>query len=225
MNWNTAIFQTSHSSVLSVPQGDISAERKLKELIIAVDKNQCTGAHLRSNSRNHDRLLKAGHMLYQLPLPYGDYIQITPQIEEIIRRRGTKLGKADLMGAIKISVDRKASLSEICGNICGGKTAHERFQNELIKAQQCGCKMYILVEDDSAGEVRDVFKWVNPRAKMYHINKARGRKVPSKPPTNGQTIAKAMMTMEYKYGCKFVFCKPSEAAEKIVELLEGEKSE
>lgn len=192
-------------------------------MIIAVDKNQCSGVHLKSNSRNHDRLLNAGHKLYQLPLPYGDYIQITPQIEEIIRRRGTKLGKADLMGAIKISVDRKASISEICGNVCG--KAHERFQNELIKAQQCGCKMYILVEDDSASEVRDVFKWVNPRSKMYYINRARGRKVASKPPTNGQTIAKAMMTIEYKYGCKFVFCKPSEAAEKIVELLEGEKVE
>ena len=188
-------------------------------MVIAVDRNQCSGVHLKSNSRNHDRLLKAGHMLYQLPLPYGDYIQITPQIEEIIRRRGTKLGKADLMGAIKVSVDRKVGVSETVNNICG--KSHERFQNELIKAQQCGCKMYILVEEESIKEVRDVFKWVNPRAKMYYINKSRGRKVPSKPPTNGQTIAKAMMTIEYKYGCKFVFCKPNEAADKIVELLEG----
>ena len=225
MNWNIAIFQTSHLSVRYALRGDTSAERILRKLIIAVDKNQCSGVHLKSNSRNHDRLLNAGHKLFQLPLPYGDYIQITPQIEGIIKRRGTRLCKADLMGAIKISVDRKASIQECVGNICGGKKSHERFQNELIKAQQCGCKMYILVEDDSAGEVRDVFKWVNPRAKMYYINKSKGRKVPSKPPTNGQTIAKAMMTMEYKYGCKFVFCKPHEAADKIVELLEGEKGE
>ena len=191
-------------------------------MIIAVDKNQCTGTHLKSNSRNHDRMLKNGHQLYQLPLPYGDYAEITPQIKEIIKRRGTKLGKSDLMGAVKVSCDRKKDLLEVCGNICG--KSHERFQNELIKAQQCGCKMYILVEEEGIKEVRDVFKWVNPRAKMYYINKSRGRKVASKPPTSGQTIAKAMMTIEYKYGCKFVFCKPSEAAEKIVELLEGEKS-
>ena len=43
MNWNTAIFQTSHSSVRSVPQGDTSAERKLKELIITAENTtkQC----------------------------------------------------------------------------------------------------------------------------------------------------------------------------------------
>ena len=194
-------------------------------MIIGIDKNQCTGTHARSNARNHNKMMDSGHMLVQLPLPYGDYIQITPQIEEIIRRRGKKLSKADLMGAIKISCDRKASIGECVNNICGGKSAHERFQNELIKAQQCGCKMYILVEEDDVTEVRDVFRWVNPRAKMYYINKSRGRKVPSKPPTNGQTIAKAMMTMEKKYGCTFVFCKPSEAAEKIVELLKGENVE
>lgn len=194
-------------------------------MIIGIDKNQCTGTHARSNARNHNKMMDSGHMLVQLPLPYGDYIQITPQIEEIIRRRGRKLGKADLMGAIKVSVDRKVGVSETVNNICGGKASHERFQNELIKAQQCGCKMYILVEEDDVTEVRDVFRWVNPRAKMYYINKARGRKVPSKPPTNGQTIAKAMMTMEKKYGCTFVFCKPSEAAEKIVELLKGENVE
>ena len=192
-------------------------------MIIGIDKNQCTGTHARSNARNHNKMMDSGHMLVQLPLPYGDYIQITPQIEEIIRRRGKKLGKADLMGAIKVSCDRKVGVSETVNNICG--KSHERFQNELIKAQQCGCKMYILVEEDDVTEVRDVFRWVNPRAKMYYINKSRGRKVPSKPPTNGQTIAKAMMTMEKKYGCTFVFCKPSEAAEKIVELLKGENVE
>lgn len=194
-------------------------------MIIGIDKNQCTGTHARSNARNHNKMMDSGHMLVQLPLPYGDYIQITPQIEEIIRRRGRKLNKSDLMGAIKISVDRKQNVQECVGNICGGRASHERFQNELIKAQQCGCKMYILVEEDDVTEVRDVFRWVNPRAKMYYINKSRGRKVPSKPPTNGQTIAKAMMTMEKKYGCTFVFCKPHEAADKIVELLKGENVE
>ena len=192
-------------------------------MIVGIDKNQCAGTHARSNAKNHTRMMDAGHMLVQLPLPYGDYIQVTPEIEAIIRRRGRKLNKSDLMGAIKISVDRKQNVQECVSNICG--KSHERFQNELIKAQQCGCKMYILVEEDDMTEVRDVFFWINPRAKMYYINRARGRKVASKPPTSGKTIAKAMMTIEKKYGCTFVFCKPSEAADRIVELLKGERSE
>lgn len=35
----------------------------------------------------------------------------------------------------------------------------------------------------------------------------------------GEQLAKACLTMEKKYGCTFLFCKPEESAMKIVELL------
>ena len=37
--------------------------------------------------------------------------------------------------------------------------------------------------------------------------------------TKGVSLAKAMRTMQEKYGVTFLFCKPEEAGAKILELL------
>ena len=34
-----------------------------------------------------------GHKLVDIPCPVGDYIEITPEIQEVIERRGDKLKK------------------------------------------------------------------------------------------------------------------------------------
>lgn len=86
---------------------------------IAVDKNQLQkGSHSRSNGYNHRRLRDMGHELVPIPLPYGDYCLVTEDVQETIERRGSKLKKADLVGDIKVAVDRKNSIDEICGNVC-----------------------------------------------------------------------------------------------------------
>ena len=191
---------------------------------IAADKNQFVGTHGKSNLRKHRNLKEIGNELVPIPLPFGDYCLITDQMQETIDRRGNKLKKQDLVGDIKVSVDTKKDLQEVCGNICSG--SHARFRDEVILAQKVGAKLIILVEEAGINSIDDVFKWKNPR--MYRYNKIkymheRGKwqsiALPKAPPTNGQTLAKAMLTLENKYGCKFMFCKPSETADKIVELL------
>ena len=37
--------------------------------------------------------------------------------------------------------------------------------------------------------------------------------------TKGETLAKACLTMQLKYGVEFLFCRPEDAGEKILELL------
>jgi ribosome-associated protein len=37
--------------------------------------------------------------------------------------------------------------------------------------------------------------------------------------TKGITLKKACITMTQKYGVEFMFCRPNEAAEKVIELL------
>ena len=37
--------------------------------------------------------------------------------------------------------------------------------------------------------------------------------------TRGEQLMKACMTMEQKYGVKFLFCRPEDSGEKILELL------
>ena len=194
---------------------------------IAVDKNQLQkGSHAKSNAYNHRMMERAGHELIAIPLPYADYAEVTAEMRETIDRRGDKLKKADLVGDIKIAVDRKNSIDEICGNVCSTTKAHERFRDEVILAQKCGCKFYVLIEDDKVTSLDDLEKWENPREKKYFYYKAlmaQGKKLrmilPKQPPASGKKLAKALRTMETKYGVKFLFCKPKDAAERIVEIL------
>ena len=196
---------------------------------IGVDKNQLQkGSHAQSNAYNHRMMERAGHELVKLPLQFGDYCEVTDEMQETIDRRGDKLKKADLAADIKIAVDRKNSIDEICGNVCSTAKAHERFRDEVILAQKHGCKFYVLIEDESVTSLDDLEHWQNPREKKYFYYKAlmaQGKKLrmilPKQPPASGKKLAKALRTMEEKYGVKFLFCKPKDAAERIVEILKG----
>ena len=194
---------------------------------IGVDKNQVqSGSHYKSNLKNHMLLERMGYELVPIPMIFGDYCIITDQMQETIDRRGAKLKKADLVGDIKVAVDRKNSIDEICGNVCSTTRGHERFRDECILAQKCGCKFYVLVEDEKIKNLDDLEHWVNPREKKYFVMKARQDKgcelkypLPKQPPASGKTLAKALRTMQEKYGIEVVFAKPKDAARVMVELL------
>ena len=108
-----------------------------------------------------------------------------------------------------VVIDTKESMAEIAQNIGGGKQEHQRFINELKLAKEIGCRLYVLVEnEDGIRNVQDVAQWKNPRSK-YSANCIQGPR-----------LAKAMNTIEQRYGCIFQFCRPEEAADRIVQLLE-----
>lgn len=163
--------------------------------------------------------------LLQVPLPVGDYILYTDAVADVIRRkakRGIDLKKLDFLGSYKVCVDTKRNMQEIVGNICGKQ--HERFRDECILAKNNGVQLYVLVENEEDIHcIVDVFAWENPRAKIQKwITTPSGqrRKVLRYPEaTKGETLAKAMGTMQEKYGVKFLFCHPDEAGERILQLL------
>ena len=104
-----------------------------------------------------------------------------------------------------ISVDTKADMAEIASNI---GSDHQRFKRECMAAKQAGCQLIILIEnDDGIKSVDEVHTWINPDV-IY-----RPRAI------TGERLEKAMKTMNERYGVRFEFCEPGEAAEKIVELL------
>ena len=99
---------------------------------------------------------------------------------------------------------------------------------ECVRARNNGCRFIVLIEDDTVGSLDELEKWDNPRAKKYFIQKARQAKgyklkypLAKQPPASGKTLAKALRTMTEKYGVEFVFCKPEDAAQRIVEILKG----
>lgn len=190
-------------------------------LIIVEDKGQQSGKH----EIKHQWFEQHNVKLLQAPLPVGDYILHTDIVLDVIQRkakRGVDLKKLDFLGSYNVCVDTKKDMQEIIGNICGKQ--HERFRDECILAQNNGIQLYVLVDNmDGVRSIDDVAFWQNPRAKIQRWITTPGgkrRKVLKYPDaTKGETLFKAMLTMQNKYGVKFLFCRPEEAGERILELL------
>lgn len=162
------------------------------------------------------------------PLPVGDYILVTDKVQDVIDRktkRGVDIKKMDFMGSYKVCVDTKKDIQELIGDICGKQ--HERFRDECMLAQNNGIKLYILVENTPLiiNERKGIYspfidsldnlnKFVNPRLFIWRNGK---QLYPTA--TKGITLKKACITMQNKYGVEFLFCRPGDSAQKIIELL------
>lgn len=127
-----------------------------------------------------------------------------------------------------VCVDSKKDIAELIGDICGKQ--HDRFRAELVRAQESGIKLYILVEN-KGGEIghtgvfnktitdlSQLHSWKNPRLFIRYKGK---QKYPQA--TRGITLQKACYTMQKKYGVTFLFCHPDDSGKIIVELLTGEQ--
>ena len=114
-----------------------------------------------------------------------------------------------------VSIDTKKDCGELYNCLIQD---HARFTRELKLAQECGIKLYILTENkDKVTSLDDFIQWKNPRIFMW-VKKGRI----GKPPVDVHILQKTMLTMESKYGCKFLFCQPNESAYIITKLLKGE---
>lgn len=142
-----------------------------------------------------------------------------------IRRQALYCGDYTLPTDQTICIDTKKDIQELVGDICGKQ--HERFRNECIRAQEAGIQLIVLVENQG-GHIRDnviqptitkleeLHSWKNPRLFIVSHGKQKYPKA-----TRGITLMKACMSMQHKYGVRFLFCSPYESAEMIVKLLEG----
>lgn len=105
---------------------------------------------------------------------------------------------------------------------------HGFFHRGLVRAQVEGVKLYVLVENvggtiartsviqPNIDRLEDLHRWRNPR---LFIMKGKKQKYPQA--ITGRRLQTACETMEQKYGCKFLFCRPEDSARMIVELLTG----
>ena len=124
-----------------------------------------------------------------------------------------------------ICIDTKKDIQELVGDICGPQ--HERFRNEAIRAQEAGIQLVILtenrggqikpgIENPTILDLAELHMWVNPR--LFIFAKGGKRKYPRA--TRGVTLMKACMSMEAKYGCRFLFTTPEDSAKRIIDILE-----
>ena len=197
---------------------------------IAYDRAQKAGKH----EIKHDWLRNHGCELIDLPLPVGDYIAVTQEVEETIKRRANRLKKMDLLAVTHTTIDTKQNLLEVCNNLAG--KSHRRFRDEAILAQQHGIRFIVLVEEGTkVKSLDDVKTWVNPRRFQYckkhgipvvgdveaHIAEY-VRHGGDKPPTPGVQLSKMMRTMSERYGIIWEFCDKRHTGQRIVDLLIGD---
>jgi ribosome-associated protein len=170
-------------------------------LTIIEDTRQQIDKHKIENAQ----LEKLGIKILRSKLPVGDYAN---------------------MKNLSIVIDSKKDLQECVGNICGKE--HDRFRRECQLAQDNGIKLIVLVEHGwGVKSIDDVALWHNPRINAWNRSvKAMQRKCQStagmRPPTSGETLSKAMKTMQDKYGVEFMFCSRGDAGKRIVDILGGE---
>lgn len=123
----------------------------------------------------------------------------------------------------RLVIDRKQDLNEVCGNVC---QQHERFRAELVRGQENGIQIIILVEEPNINDLVDVYFWENPRKKSYKWVMKNGhpwKTECAKPPLQGKQLYKSLETMQKRYGVRFEFCNPKDTGARIVELLGGEQ--
>jgi ERCC4-type nuclease len=97
-----------------------------------------------------------------------------------------------------ILIERKADILELAGNLGKG---HLRFRNEILRANQIGAELYILIEQQLTRT--DLEMWSDKRSRM-----------------TGQVLYAQMRTIKERYGVNWVFCHKDETAKKILEILE-----
>ena len=141
-----------------------------------------------------------------------------------IRRQRLNVG--DYALPPRICVDTKAGLAEIYSDIVSD---HERFKKECIRAMEDGVRLVFLIEDEEITNMEEAKHWKNPRVTKWErewgfilraqkAGKMMNYEVP-KPPVSSERLVGMMSAMEMKYGCRFMFCKPSETGKVIVEIL------
>ena len=108
-------------------------------------------------------------------------------------------------------IDRKQNLNELCNNVVQD---HKRFRDELLRAQEVGISVVVLVEHGGGiKSLDDVAKWENPRLKESPLA------------VSGERLYKILKAMEYTYNVRFEFCNKQQTGRRIMEILTEGRNE
>lgn len=127
----------------------------------------------------------------------------------------SKLAHGDYALPPVVSVDTKQSIYELAMDV---DQEHDRFRSELVGARDAGTQLVVLVENaDGVASLQDLAGWVEEKAHFEMRKRKSGNSKTRR--IEGARLAKACMTMERKYGVRFEFCRPEEAAARVVRIL------
>ena len=138
----------------------------LKSMVIIVDDRE------KDTPLLHQRLSSFPCAYMRQRLDFGDYSA------EVTLPNGEKFSLED-----KVTVERKADISEICGNFT---TNRDRFAKEFERAKAAGAKVYILIENGS---------WEKINRGAY-----RSKMTPA-------SLLGSLTTWLARYNCQILFCE------------------
>ena len=121
-----------------------------------------------------------------------------------------KMDVADyqIEGRDKLVIDRKQNLDELASNLTNPKDKG-RFWREVRRAHASGIKMVVLCEHGKGVKsIPDVVNWSSKYS-----------------PVTGRILQEKIYQCHISYGVEFLFCRKSETAAKIIELLEAGRNE
>lgn len=107
-----------------------------------------------------------------------------------------------------VIIDRKQNIAELAQN---ATSQHDRFKRELLRLDEIGGKMYILVEQDKIDGVKiqsldDVMMWKPRFGKII-----------------GLQIYRILSALQHKHSIEYVFCNKANTGKEIIRLLEDSK--
>lgn len=102
-----------------------------------------------------------------------------------------------------ISVDTKASIVELAGDLYSDKLAFNKKYKKGLKAK---IRLVVLIEEPIK-TMSELVRWKNPHGKI-----------------NGRLLIELMNTVQLSYGVKFMFCDKSETGQTIIKILKGEEN-
>ena len=121
-----------------------------------------------------------------------------------------KMDVADyqIEGMDKLVIDRKQNLDELASNLTNPKDKG-RFWREVRRAHASDIKMIVLCEHGKGVKsIPDVVNWSSKYS-----------------PVTGRILQEKIYQCHISYGVEFLFCRKSETAAKIIELLEAGRNE
>ncbi len=164
-------------------------------VVLIEDTRQKAGQH----TTKHEAWAADGVELVRCTLPWGDYVK-----------------------PYAVSVDTKKDIYELYMDITSD---HVRFRRECIESRNAGCQLWILVEnEDGVESLDDLCGWAESDRHLAIRKKAlkRAHKDPERAKRmEGAPLAGKCGTMQERYGVRFAFCTPQEAAGRVIAILEG----
>ena len=116
----------------------------------------------------------------------------------------------------KVSVDTKFSIMELSKDIMSRD--HVRFRSELIRAQEQGIQLVVLIEEEPPNG--KIAEWKVP---VWETSDRFHRKGDPMTLVKPEALRKAMLTMCRKYGVIFEFCTRRQSPARVIKILKGDK--